>query len=246
MPLRQAKWESGSEGALLHFFLFHKKSCTKAARSCILRGVMAEMPFHDRVQLLTDQLGLPGVDVLGGLFDLTAQRLVRLAVAITRNQYDGEDAVQAVMTRIAVRPVPLREAQAPWAYLLRMVRNEALLIARKKKRWITTTHSITDLVTRRRVDELEQEDTHRAVWTALRSLPAAQAEVVVLKTWEGMTFAEIAEVLEESPNTVASRYQYGLQKLADRLKKAAAEAMGERALRNVAPKKVAPSRGGHG
>jgi RNA polymerase sigma-70 factor (ECF subfamily) len=203
---------------------------------------MAEMPFHDRVQLLTDQLGLPGVDVLGGLFDLTAQRLVRLAVAITRNQYDGEDAVQAVMTRIAVRPAPLREAQAPWAYLLRMVRNEALLIARKKKRWITTTHSITDLVTRRRVDELEQEDTHRAVWTALRSLPAAQAEVVVLKTWEGMTFAEIAEVLDESPNTVASRYQYGLQKLADRLKKAASEAMGERALRNVAPNKVAPNK----
>ena len=33
------------------------------------------------------------------------------------------------------------------------------------------------------------------MWTALRSLPAAQAEVVVLKTWEGMTFAQIAEVL---------------------------------------------------
>ncbi|TWT97990.1 RNA polymerase sigma factor SigV [Botrimarina colliarenosi] len=190
---------------------------------------MAELPFHLRVRALTDQLGMAGIDVLGGLFDLTAQRLVRLAVAITRNQYDGEDAVQAVMTRIAVRPDPLRDAQTPWAYLLRMVRNEALLVARKKRRWITTTHSITDLVTSRRVDELELEDTHRAVWAALRSLPAAQAEVVVLKTWEQMTFAEIAEVLDESPNTVASRYQYGLQKLATRLQKTADEALGHRA-----------------
>lgn len=186
---------------------------------------MAEFPFAERVRTLTEQLGQPETDVLGALFDLTAQRLVRLAVAITRNQYDAEDAVQAVMTRLAIRPDPVRHARSPWAYLLRMVRNEALLIARKKKRWITSTHSITDLVTRRRVDELEQEDTHRAVWSALRSLPAAQAEVIVLKTWEGLTFAEIADVLEASPNTVASRYQYGLQKLATRLQKTADEAL---------------------
>lgn len=185
---------------------------------------MAELPFQHRVRSLTDQLGKPGVDVLGALFDLTAARLVRLAVAITRNQYDAEDAVQAVMTRIALRGDQLRNADAPWAYLLRMVRNEALLVARKKKRWVTTTHSITDLVTRRRVDELELEDTHRAVWSALRSLPPEQAEVIVLKTWEEMTFAEIAEVLGASPNTVASRHQYGLQKLASRLQKAASEA----------------------
>lgn len=188
-------------------------------------GVTGEIPFAERVRLLTDQLGEPGIEVLGGLFDLTAPRLVRLAVAITRNQYDGEDAVQAVMTRLAVRPGPLKGAVAPWSYLLRMVRNEAILVGRKNKRWITSALAITDLCTRRRVDELEREDTHRAVWAALRMLPPEQAEVVVLKTWEGLTFAEIAELLDASPNTVASRYAYGLQKLANRLQKSAAEAL---------------------
>lgn len=189
---------------------------------------MAELPFADKVRHLAAQLGDPGIDMLGGLFDLTSPRLVRLAVAITRNQYDAEDAVQAVMTRLAFRPAPLRGAEAPWSYLLRMVRNEALLVARKKKRWINAAATIADLVTRRRVDELEREDTHRAVWAALRSLPPEQAEVVVLKTWEEMTFAEIAEVLEASPNTVASRYQYALQKLATRLRKTAAESFAAR------------------
>jgi RNA polymerase sigma-70 factor (ECF subfamily) len=47
----------------------------------------------------------------------------------------------------------------------------------------------------------------------LQKLPPAQSEVVVLKIWEGMTFAEIGEVLGESPNTAASRYRYALQKL---------------------------------
>ena len=97
-----------------------------------------------------------------------------------------------------------------------MVRNEALGIVRKRKR-ATLVSNLTDLITRRRVDEVELEDTYRAVWKALRQLPSDQAEVVVLKIWEEMTFAEIGEVLDISQHTVASRYQYAMQKLSRRL-----------------------------
>lgn len=48
---------------------------------------------------------------------------------------------------------------------------------------------------------------------ALRELNAAQREVVVLKIWGGLTFAEVAEVLHESPNTVAGRYRDALAKM---------------------------------
>jgi RNA polymerase sigma-70 factor (ECF subfamily) len=99
-----------------------------------------------------------------------------------------------------------------------MVRNEALVIARRKKRWAPAGR-LTDLVTLCRVDELEREETYRAVWSALRTLPPEQAEVVVLKIWEDMTFAQIGAVLETSPNTAASRYQYAMVKLSKRLAK---------------------------
>jgi RNA polymerase sigma-70 factor (ECF subfamily) len=99
-----------------------------------------------------------------------------------------------------------------------MVRNEALLISRRKKRR-PIVDGLIDLVTVRRVDELEREETHREVWSALRTLPAEQAEVVVLKIWEDLTFAEIGQILDTSPNTAASRYQYGLAKLTRRLSK---------------------------
>ena len=158
------------------------------------------------------------MDVLGALFDLTSQRLVRLAIAVSRNKHDAEDAVQSVLVRVASQPHLLREAERPWSYLLRMVRNEALVIGRKKKRWISASN-LTDLVTRCCVDELEIEETHRAVWSALRTLPAEQAEVVVLKIWEEMTFAEISQLLEASPSTVASRYKYAMPKLARHLSK---------------------------
>ena len=68
------------------------------------------------------------------------------------------------------------------------------------------------------VDEVAAEETHRAVWTALRSIPAEQSEVVVLKIWEELTFSQIAELLEISPATAASRYRYAMEKLTLKLR----------------------------
>ncbi len=165
-----------------------------------------------------DQLGDADVDVLGALFDLTSQRLLRLAIAVIGNQHDAEDAVQAVLVRVASQPKLLEAAACPWAYLLRMVRNEALSIGRKKRRWMSAGN-LTKLITFRRVDELERNETNDAIWTALRSLPPEQTEVVVLKIWEEMTFAQIGRLLDTPLNTVASRYQYAMKKLAVRLTK---------------------------
>jgi RNA polymerase sigma-70 factor (ECF subfamily) len=182
--------------------------------------------FSQRVRDCTDRLAAYGVDALGALFDLTSDRLIRFGVTITRNQHDAEDAVQSSLVRVASRPQLLVASTSPWAYLLKIVRNEALAIVRRKRRWGPIS-TLTDLVTRRLVDELEQEETHRAVWLALRSLPPEQAEVVVLKIWEAMTFAEIGQILETSSNTVASRYQYAMSKLASRLTKKRREARHE-------------------
>jgi RNA polymerase sigma-70 factor, ECF subfamily len=164
----------------------------------------------------TARLAIAGVDALGALFDLTSHRLVRFALTLTRNQHDAEDCVQTALVRVAREPSLLGTVACPWAYLLRMVRNEALLLGRRKRPRLSAG-DLTDLVTVRRVDELEREETLRAVWSALRALPSEQAEVVVLKIWEELTFAEIGQILDTSPNTVASRYQYALAKLTRRL-----------------------------
>ena len=175
--------------------------------------------FAAQVTLCVERLTESGVAALGGLFDLTSQRLVRCAATITRNQHDAEDAVQATLVQLAKGLRKFGQAKQPWPYLLRMVRNEALLIARRKQRW-TLSGNLVDLFTRRLVDELEMEETHRAVWGALRTLPTAQPEVVVLKIWEAMTFAQFADVLEISADTAASRYRYAMQKLAHKLDRA--------------------------
>jgi len=172
--------------------------------------------FSEQVRVCASRISESGVAALAALFDLTSQRLVRYATAITRNQHDAEDAVQAALVRVVGNAGFLCRAAHPWAYLMKVVRNEALVILRRKRRW-SLVANLSDMLTRHLVDEVVQEESQRAVWKALRSLPTAQAEVVVLKIWEEMTFAQIAEILGASAHTVASRHRYAMEKLSRKL-----------------------------
>jgi RNA polymerase sigma-70 factor (ECF subfamily) len=174
--------------------------------------------FEHHVRVCVHQLATDGVAALAALFDLTATRLVRYASTLTRNQHDAEDAVQSALVRIAAAPNNLSKATYPWPYLLRVVRNEALRIVKRKRR-VSPISDLSDILIRVAVDECHRLETKQAVWKALRKLPPDQSEVVVLKIWEGMTFAQIAVVIGKSPNTVASRYQYAMGKLKHHLQR---------------------------
>ena len=61
--------------------------------------------------------------------------------------------------------------------------------------------------------EIEDRERARLLQEALRQLPATQRDVVTLKIWGGLTFAEIAAALDVPANTAASRYRYALEEL---------------------------------
>jgi RNA polymerase sigma-70 factor, ECF subfamily len=156
-----------------------------------------------------------GISALEELYDLTASRLLRYAHSLTRNREDAEDAVQTAMIRLALKPKLLKNAKYPWSYFLRIVRNEAINISRKKMPMQLLT-SIKEFG-KEEPARLDAEHIKFHVSSALDKLPPAQSEVVILKVWENMTFAEIAEVLGQSPNTIASRYRYAIEKLSQYL-----------------------------
>ncbi len=177
--------------------------------------------FSKQVRRCAMQLGPGGGDALGQLFDLAAPRLVRYATLLTRNLHDAEDALQAALVRIALHPESLAGAWHPWAYFLKVVRNEALKITGRRKRAEWLSGAVEPAAEDRAL--LDDDESRRFVQAALQQLPPPQAEVIVLKIWEEMTFEEIGEVLGESQNTVASRYRYGLQKLTKHLQPLADE-----------------------
>jgi len=57
------------------------------------------------------------------------------------------------------------------------------------------------------------DEGQRMLTAAVERLPNEQREVVILKIWNELTFAEIGQVLEISQNTAASRYRYALSAL---------------------------------
>jgi RNA polymerase sigma-70 factor, ECF subfamily len=59
------------------------------------------------------------------------------------------------------------------------------------------------------------EDRERAelIQNAMQRLPEIYRQVITLKVWSGLTFAQIADALGIPPNTAASRYRYGLNEL---------------------------------
>ena len=55
-----------------------------------------------------------------------------------------------------------------------------------------------------------EDDAQQALVLALQGLPKDQREVLVMKIWNELTFAEIGQALGVSQNTAASRYRYAL------------------------------------
>ncbi len=166
-----------------------------------------------RVWQLCLQLAEGDVAALGQLFDLTAARLVRYAETISGRREDAEDALQAAMTKLAQHPERLAQAEQPWAYFVKMVRNETLKLAESRRSRSRVVELLRTWVFRPRFWSLPDDDWREQIQIAVKRLPPEQAEVVILKIWEELTFAEIADILGESPNTTASRYRYALEKL---------------------------------
>lgn len=167
------------------------------------------------VAAVSADLGRGDRTALTRLYDVAAPRLLRYAETLTRNRADAEDAMQSALVKVARKPKHLARADKPWAYLVRVVRNEALKVIGRRR----PMASLASLLQAWRPVEcpVEQQESREKVQQAVARLPAEQAEVVVLKIWEQFTFAEIAELISESPNTAASRYRYALEKLSRHL-----------------------------
>lgn len=63
----------------------------------------------------------------------------------------------------------------------------------------------------------EDDDESERLRSAVEDLGEKLRDVVMLKVWGGLTYAEIATSLAISPNTAASRYRYALQQLERKL-----------------------------
>jgi len=123
---------------------------------------------------------------------------------------DAEDIVQEAFVRFWRRNHNL----ANRGLLYAMVRSIALDLIRRDSRRARREAVVVSESEHSVEPQLQLEnESQQALAMALQRLPSDQREVLVMKIWNDLTFAEIGEALGVSQNTAASRYRYGLAAL---------------------------------
>ena len=136
------------------------------------------------------------------LFRLHYLDLVRLAMRLVDDQETAEDLVQDVFLGLARRPVPMAD---PPRYLRTAVLNRSRSALRRRKlaragRPIRPVAPQTDSAD---VPALQGSERRRLL-QAINALPRRQREVIVLRYYEDLSVARIAEVLGIRPGAVSS------------------------------------------
>jgi RNA polymerase sigma-70 factor (ECF subfamily) len=128
---------------------------------------------------------------------------------------DAEDVVQEAFVRFWRSR---QRATDPTAYLYCCVRHYALDWLRGRKRQSRREQTVARPEAEPLfAGALEQDERRAAIDAALRTLPADQREVLVMKIWGGLTFSQIALALQIPANTAASRYRYALARLREQM-----------------------------
>ncbi|HVV01952.1 MAG TPA: sigma-70 family RNA polymerase sigma factor [Verrucomicrobiae bacterium] len=141
-----------------------------------------------------------------GLYCEAAAELLLYGRALGLSHSEAEDVLQETFAALLDRQTPPAN---PRHYCVRAFRNRALNYRRSL--WRRVAREFESL---RWFEPRPDEDKNeQAAMRCLADLPADQREVIVLKIWHQYTFEEIGELLDRSPNTIAGRYRYGLQKL---------------------------------
>ncbi|MDB6055988.1 MAG: polymerase sigma factor, sigma-70 family [Verrucomicrobiales bacterium] len=154
------------------------------------------------------------------LYDANAQALFSFLLNLIRNEADTRDILQEIFVKIAHNPKILKGVRNERSYLIRLAHNLAIDLIRRRATRVKNHEQIaSETIGIFTESQKPDEAAYRtALEAALVELPVEQRAVVHLKLWEELTFDRIAKDLELSPNTVASRYRYGLNKLRELLR----------------------------
>ena len=137
--------------------------------------------------------------------------LYRLALSITRNSADAQEAVAEAVCRAYERYPQLREKEKLPQWLLRITANESRRLCGKRGRTVSLEALAAEPAAPDRTADL-------SLWQAVQSLPRDQREAVVLFYYEDLPTEEIARIAGTTPGAVRVRLSRAREKLRELLK----------------------------
>jgi RNA polymerase sigma-70 factor, ECF subfamily len=150
---------------------------------------------------------------LGSVFARLGPALYAQAASILADPSAAEDVVQEAFVRVWRRRDRIADPDRIDGYLVTAVRHLALDTLRRRRR----VEAGQALVAKAGSTAQASGPDAERIDLALRGLPAEQREVVVLRVYQGLSFAEVAARTESPLGTVHSRYRYAMTRLRETL-----------------------------
>lgn len=141
--------------------------------------------------------------------------LLRTAYLLTGDQHSAEDLVQTSLAKLYLSWDKVQRRELVDGYVRRIMVNEHNSLWRRAwKRKEFATDTIPDQVG---VDDRPDHGERSALWDFVQTLPRKQRAVVVLRYYEDLSEAEVADILGISVGTVKSQSSRALAALRERV-----------------------------
>ena len=147
------------------------------------------------------------MEALHALYDAMRGAVFALALAVTRDRQLAEDVLQDVFVQAYAGARSFRGGR-PRAWLMRIARNRAISVLRKRKREAPTMEPLSDAA-QATSELLEAPELERA----LACLDGRDREIVLLSAVAELTNREIAGVLGMPQGSVSWRYRLAMDRL---------------------------------
>ena len=140
-----------------------------------------------------------------------------LAIQIMGNRDDAADAVHDAFAVALSRPAAYDHSRGPLKpWFLRVVRNRCIDLLRQKRPSDPAVEQLADPESSPERAAVERQ-RDRQLRAALEKLPPERRQIVVLRDYLDLSYAEIAAVLDIAPGTVMSRLHRSRMMLKDLL-----------------------------
>lgn len=139
--------------------------------------------------------------------------VLRFAVVLTNDRGLAEDVVQEVLIRAHQHWAKIGALEHPEAYVRRMVVNEFLSWRRKWARYVPQADVEPMMGQTTQADHADAQAERATLLAEVAKLPRRQRAVLVLRYYEGLSDAQIADVLGCAETTVRGYAFRGLAAL---------------------------------
>ncbi|MCB9896295.1 MAG: sigma-70 family RNA polymerase sigma factor [Planctomycetes bacterium] len=152
-------------------------------------------------------------DAFARLYQRHRHGLYGYALSFYGQEAPAADAVQELWLGFLESIDSLAGVANVRAYLYRSLRNQVLDEFRRNKRELNALGQVDAVTLVKPRDTVASREEAEQLNEALMRLPSEQREVLLLRIYGEMKFADIADVLQASTKTVESRHRLALEKL---------------------------------